>query len=607
MASRDNENNEGTVSDLSELPSCSYILDEAECSDAESEDESDGSVVVDLVDDAPVAQGDSLSLFAAQAVEEHELDILRLKRKFIKSPQQVQKECADLSPKLASCSLEESSNKRVRKALFQDDSGIEPSTLESTRTDSDSTLVESLPAAQPQQSQKDLETLFKSKNRGTYMLGRFKEFYGVAFSDITRPFKNDKTASNMWICALYYYVLDTEATAMQVLLKPQCSFVYLENIPGCLFLFLDFHVQKCRSTLFKWFQSNFNYNENRMLANPPRTRSPPAALYFIQRFQTRGAIREGDIPDFITDQCSVNQKEKPFELSQMVQWALDNGYTEEHLIALEYAMLAEIDGNAKAFLKANNQPKIVKDCSSMVRLYNQALLDKMTISQYLDKRCTECGDPVEDGWRVIVHFLRYQENEFLHFMHLMLDFLNHRPKKCTIVICGPSNTGKSYFATSLLTFLNGKVISFVNSTSQFWLSPLRGAKFAMIDDASLQFWRYADVYLRTLLDGNEVSLDAKHKNPLQVRAPPMLITTNEDIRNKDEFNYLRTRTAFLTFNKPFPMKADGTPLYKIDNITWTSFFRKFWRHLSLKNPEEEGDGEAVGTLRLYRGENSGSL
>lgn len=608
---RENNDNEGTVSDLSEVPSCSYILGEAECSEIDSEDESDGSVPVDLVDDASVEQGESLSLFVAQALQEHELEIQGLKRKFIKSPSQVQNECAALSPKLAECSLDENRGKKARRSLFSD-SGIETSTVETTEiTENTGTLSsDTTNISQPQatEPQKDLEAIFRCKNRLSYMLGRFRETVGVSFSDITRPFKNSKTASSLWVIALYYHTLDTELNALFVLLKPQCQFVFVEDHSGVVFIFADFHVQKCRATIFKWFTTNFSYNENKLLADPPRVRSGPAAIFYIQKFQKPGALRHGEIPDFIKEQCSLSsQLPVPFELSKMVQWAYDNNYTEEHQIALQYAMFADVDQNAKAFLRLNNQPKAVKDCQYMVRLYQQALTANMTISQFLDACCKEHGDPIENKWRDIIHLLRYQGTEFLQFMHVMLDFVHHTPKKCTMVICGPSNTGKSYFAASLNKFMKGHVLSFVNHGSHFWLSPIRGARVCLLDDATITFWRYADSFLRTMLDGNEISIDAKHRNPMQSRAPPMIITTNEDIKRKDEFSYLSTRTRFIYFNKPFPLRADGTPVYQIDSLTWTSFFRRFWRHLNLRDPDEEADGETTGPLRLYTEQDSGSV
>nr|QBA85129.1 putative early protein E1 [Tadarida brasiliensis papillomavirus] len=129
MASRasDNNNDEGTVD--SPLPGCSYILDEAECSDDGDDDEDvsgSGSVAEDLVDDASVEQGESLSLFNAQTVEEFERDLQSLKRKFTHSPLQSQGTCEELSPRLASVKLDGNRGKKARKHLsFQDDSGIE--------------------------------------------------------------------------------------------------------------------------------------------------------------------------------------------------------------------------------------------------------------------------------------------------------------------------------------------------------------------------------------------------------------------------------------------------------------------------------------------------
>lgn len=600
MASRDNENaygnqeNEGTVSQMSDVACSSFILSEAECSDGgDDEEDTEDSVAEDFVDDASVYKSDQLGKYHAQTVEEHENDIACLKRKFIESP--LQREVEKLSPRMAGVSLQSGRGKKARKSLFHDDSGIESSMETSQR------MSTPIAATVPQSSEVDLEQLFQSRNRHVHMFSRFKQLYGVGFTDITRVFKSDKTTSQYWVVAAYYLALDSEIAAMEVLLKPQCSFYYIDNNSGIIFFFLDYLVQKSRQTVFNWFTSNFHYNENRLLANPPRTRDLPAALFYYHKFMGSGGVQHGTIPTAILSQCSVTeQQNETFELSQMVQWALDNGLQDEHELALEYAIMAETDSNARAFLKQNNQPMIVKNCSTMVKHYKTALIAKMTTSQYLNKCCTDQGDADADKWREIIHFLRYQGTEFLPFMNKMHNFIHHKPKKSTLVFCGPSDTGKSFFAGSLNRFLNGNVLSFISNVSHFWLSPLRGARCCLIDDATHTFWRYADQNLRALLDGNEISIDSKHRNPIQTKAPPLLITTNEDIMRQDEYKYLQTRTMFIYFNKPFPLKSDGNPLYTINGQTWNSFFRKFWHHLNLRDPDEESDGETAGTFRLYR-------
>lgn len=605
---------EGTVDSLSEEPGCSYILGEAECSDGsedESEDDVDECMAEDFVDDASVAEGDSLSLFNAQTVEEHEHALQSLKRKFIRSPLQVQQDVKELSPRLASVSLEESRGKRARKQLFINDSGIDSGeiTAELSTLDSDATQIESTPVTQDKQprfSDKDLEVLFQNKNRTYHMYARFKQTFGVNFIDITRPFKNNKTTSGLWVVAMYYVALDSEITTMEVLLQQQCNYFYLENTDGIIFLFADFQVQKSRTTLINFFNHHFYYNENRILADPPKVRCVPAALFFFQR--CTGDKAHGPLPDFVTQQCSLqSQDNSQFDFSRMVQWALDHDYVDEPQIALEYAMLAEVDSNARAFLNLTSQPKIVKDCGTMVRHYKTALMNRMSMSQYIRSRCELHGETDPERWRRIVHFVRYQGQEFLPFMHAMMNFVHHRPKKCTIVFCGPPDTGKTFFASSLNSFLGGSVLSFCNYNSHFWLSPMRNSRVCFIDDATPQFWRYADTFMRTALDGHMISIDAKHKNPIQIKAPPLLITTNENITEQDEFKYLRTRCTYLFFNKQFPIKPDGKPLYDIDGATWKSFFIRFWRHLSLTDPDDESDGEAPTTLRLHTGKHPDPL
>ncbi|AAU11495.1 E1 [Erethizon dorsatum papillomavirus 1] len=580
---------------------CSYIVDQAECSDMEDEEDTEeGGSTEDFVDDAAVdnAAGEHLSLLQTQMRASDAQQIASLKRKYVKSPHLVQQEIIALSPKLEQCSLQRQVNKKARKQLFLDDSGISE-----TGTDLETTQVEGCNDAHA-----DLDRLFDERSRVLYMYRRFNDMYGVKYTDLIRAFKSDKTMSANWVVVCYVPLLEDGKAAAKHTLQQQCSWYFMEDRAGIQLFNVEFNAQKCRATVIKLFTKLFNFSSKRLMADPPKLRSAPACLFWYQKVLKKVGASYGELPDYIHTQCALGSGHVPvFELTKMVQWALDNNLTEESSIALKYAMLAEEDENAQAFLKSNNQPKLVKDCCTMVRMFQTALMRDMSISQYVDHRCNEVTEQVGEEWRSIVHFLRYQGVQFLSFMIDLKNLLHHKPKKCTIVVCGPPNTGKSYFVLSFVKFMNGCVISFVNYGSHFWLTPLRTARIGMIDDATNSFWKYCDTYMRTLLDGNDVSIDCKHRNPIQLRCPPLVITTNEDIKNDPQYKYLQTRLRFLYFNKPFPLHDRGDPVYKIESLQWASFFRKFWRHLDLTPLEEDTHGETATPLRLYTRENTDSL
>ena len=171
-------------------------------------------------------------------------------------------------------------------------------------------------------------------------------------------------------------------------------------------------------------------------------------------------------------------------------------------------------------------------------------------------------------------------------------------KKNCLLIYGPPNTGKSAFTMSLIRVLHGRVISFVNSRSHFWLQPMSECKIALLDDATDPCWVYMDTYLRNGLDGHVVSLDCKHKAPMQTKFPALLLTSNINVHNEVNYRYLHSRIKGFEFPNPFPMKADNTPEFELTDQSWKSFFTRLWNQLELSDQEDEGeeDGDSERTF-----------
>lgn len=621
-----------------EMPGCSswYFVDEAECSDKDGEDEYEQlfdeetqSNVSELIDDSLLEQGNSLALFQSQHASECEEQLARLKRKFLPSP--VREEIDSLSPRLEKVSLSPvKTKKKAKKSLFRgEDSGIassheascvdgEPAKVQSApdevdramEEDNEGSMLNSQQASQVDEDDIDSQELqnvlseepltvtriLKTANRRAFLLKTFKCTTGISFNEITREFKSDKTCSDSWVIALFA-VSEEVAESANVSLKTHCDFFYIKHLHHFAIMLVEFKAGKSRETVMKLFKTLFGSKEEQILANPPRTRSVPCALYWYQRIMSRFGYNHGEIPSWIHKQTlisHVQSEDRPFELSQMVQWALDNNFVEEHEIAFEYATIGREDHNAAAFLKSNSQPKHVRDCSIMVKHYLRAQMQKMTMAEYIHERCMECpGEEDPNLWREIVKFLRYQRVEFIPFLCALKYFFKKVPKKQCLVLTGPSNTGKSYFATSLIEFLKGRVISFANASSHFWIQPLGDAKIGLLDDATHPCWRYLDINMRNALDGNPFSLDCKHRSLVQMRLPPLLITSNIDVSKDDEFRYLATRLKIFCFERPFPFNSQGAAVFRLDKQSWRSFFRRFWIELDFPVQEdnpEDGEG-----------------
>ncbi|QGF19307.1 early protein E1 [Tadarida brasiliensis papillomavirus 1] len=598
---------------LLEAEECDKILGESSFEELFEKSDSETSLL-DLVDNASLAsgtEGNHLALFQAQTLQDSDLQVAKLKRKLLDTPEQ------DLSPVLEKVTITPKRANKAKKQLFPEDSGID---LENEASNiHEETQVEEAPASEEAVAgaradgggELTVESILKANNRRSLLCGKFKDYMGVSFTELARCFKSSKTCSPYWIAVIFGCRSDIEESA-RTCLQSSCVFFFVYSL-GPVNLFLcEFKASKSRDTLINLFTNLFYCRAETILAEPPRTRSITVALWWYTKLTSKIGVVYGSSPDWIAKQVLLDHQkatEQTFELSEMIQWALDNNFHDESEIAFEYALKATEDANAAAFLRCNNQPILVKNCAIMCRHYTTAMNAKMTMSEYIHKRCQAVGKlEKEEGWRQIIQFLRYQKVGFIAFMVAMKSFLKAKPKKQCICIHGPSNSGKSTFANSIMKFLNGKVISYANANSQFWISPLRDAKVGLLDDVTINCWRHMDIYFRTALDGHPISLDMKHKNLVQMRLCPLMITSNIDISNMDEFKHLASRIVFFEFPKEFPLEK-GSPVFELSNETWCSFFRQFWGHLDLSDQEEYSDdgGEPQQSFRVTADKNTGSL
>nr|AYA94148.1 MAG: E1 protein [Human papillomavirus] len=562
------------------------IVTEAECVDdvdtlSELFDaDTEASDISNLIDDDLDSgiQGNSLALFNRQVAEECDKAITDLKRKFIASPEHsVEK----LSPRLEAIQISPQRQSSSKRKLFQD-SGIDDETTNSI------IQVDSLGScALSQGISQDEHAILHSSNVRATLFAKFKSKYTVSFSELTRAFKSDKTCNNNWVIAVFA-VREELIEASKILLQQHCDYVQIIPSDFSAMYLVEFKHSKNRETVIKLMTQILNIRDIQILCDPPKVRSTAIAMFFYKKALLNVGFKYGAYPQWMAALTMVSHQmaaAETFKLSDMVQWAYDNEYTEECEIAYNYAQYAQENTNAAAFLESNQQVKFVKDCAAMVKLYRRQEMRNMSMGQWIDKCCgnVESGDK----WKIIARFLKYQNINMLSFLIAFKQFLKNIPKKCCIVIYGPPDSGKSYFCFSLIKLLQGKVVSFMNKSSHFWTQPLLDGKIGLLDDATYPCWTFLDTFMRNAFDGNSVSVDVKHKSLQQVRLPPMLITTNIDVLKEPTLMYLHSRLVCFEFANKMPVDDMGNPHFNITTECWAMFFRKFFRQLDLE--EEDGD------------------
>ncbi|ALP46947.1 E1 protein [Cervus elaphus papillomavirus 2] len=593
-----------------------FLLTEADCSDG-SEDAGDNetsqSDVSDLIDNSVCDQGNSRELFAKQQAAEFSSHIESVKRKLPLTSRKVLQEIS------SQCNTTPARHRPAKRRNLDDsgyaeDNAAEVVEVENSHFDHGSEGYGSLPTSQRQKGRdkenRDYKELLQTSNEKAGKLAKFKKAFDVSFTSLTRTFQSNKTCCSNWVAAVFG-ARDDVLEASKTLFQQHCDYFYLNCKTcslGCLGLYLfQFKSGKSRDTVKKLVCSLLDVEDIQLLLEPPKIKSVPAAVFWWKSGLSANAFSWGPMPDWVAAQTLITHtqaQETPFDLSVMVQWAYDHDLTDESKIAYYYARLATEEPNAAAFLRCNNQVKHVKECAQMTRYYKQAEMREMNMSQWIWKSI----ELIEDGgdWRNIVKFIRYQNINFVSFLTAFKDFLHGLPKRNCLTIYGAPNTGKSQFAMSLLKTLRGSVISYVNYKSHFWLQPLQNAKLAVLDDATGPTWTYFDTFLRNGLDGNPVSLDCKHRAPVQVSFPPLLITTNINVPSDEKYTYLHSRITFFEFPNPFPFNDDGSAVFALNELSWKSFFTRLWKTLGLTYPEEE-DGEPPSPFRCCARKADGDL
>ncbi|AOS89496.1 E1 protein [Rusa timorensis papillomavirus type 2] len=565
-----------------------FILTEAECTDndEDSDEESEKENIcdeVDFINDEAVIQGNSLEVFQTIEKKAGEQQLRNLKRKLL------------LSPSDNIQSRGETSESRAKRGLFRN--------IENEAVSPASAKHQVITPGGGDACQ--ITQLMRASNLQASMLGQFKNLIGVGFKELCRQFRHDKTTTTSWVAAVFGAREPLYESSCE-LLKEQCEYLLARRHTSdfysiCLYLF-TFKVAKCRQTVKALLKSMLNVDSAYMLCEPPKIQSSVCALYWFKQSLGHGCFIHGTMPAWLANQTVISHKTSAdpskFNFGEMVQWAYDLNFVEEATIAYHYALEAEHDGNAAAWLACSNQAKYVRDCCTMVRFYKHAEMAKLSISEYINRICNQCT--MQGTWMDIMRFLKFQNIEPITFVKSLKSWLRGVPKKNCILIVGPPDTGKSTFCNSLIKFLRGKVLTFAMHKSQFWMQPLYDCKAALLDDATDACLGYFDKYMRNMLDGYPVCIDRKHRAPTEIKAPPLLLTSNVDINAVDRYFYLRSRLTVFYFNEKMPLDEQGAPMFQFTDGTWKCFFKRLWARLELSEPEdEEGEDGSSRTLKCF--------
>lgn len=405
---------------------------------------------------------------------------------------------------------------------------------------------------------------------------KFKADTKVRFHDLVKSMKNEKTQQKNWIVYFFLGAKDSEVlTAVKTLLQQDSTNVAYGLYGSGSHLFCLEYIDQQRSVA----------GIKRIL----KTAGVVTALIgvpLIKKSVVIDWLRTETLPlknvlSFIKQIPLLDgEKKPPFKFDELVQFTALYKIKSLPELIYRYRLHAKDDINAQQWMECTCALKYAKDALQMVALNEQGELNQLTQTQYINQVLleNECGNHMN-----VSKFLLYQEILDAQFLNALRNWLHHRIKKCTLVFCGTPDSGKTMLGLALNKAVRGNITTWHSNSSNFWLQPLANSRFAMIDDATLQFWTYADTQLRTALDGNEVAIDCKYMPPVVTRFPSLVISTNYDIHeHKSQYEYLFNRCVMFRFHKKLTYRTgEETPALLVTAADITAYIQHHRETLDL--------------------------
>ena len=136
--------------------------------------------------------------------------------------------------------------------------------------------------------------------------------------------------------------------------------------------------------------------------------------------------------------------------------------------------------------------------------------------------------------------------------------INVKPKRNqeTIYIHGNSQTGKSIFIKTLFKKLFGPYIGEITKSNTFKFENLLKKKIAILDE--FEHYKIAMDILLKLLEGNEVTIDRKHKESKKTQLIKFIMISNNKLKVKDKMieEALNSRIKYFEFTGKFLNKRN---------------------------------------------------
>ncbi|QYW06039.1 E1 protein [Papillomaviridae sp. Seabass_c24797] len=412
-------------------------------------------------------------------------------------------------------------------------------------------------------------------------LAKFKEATKLSWHVLVRQIKSSTSKQPCW-CALIPGESREVKAKLAVLSQEQNVQTLMEGPT-----FFDLHM-----VMIEFFtpigKDQFQllclkYDLKALCINAPNPHKDVAVLVW----RNYCAIVKGDLPEWIKAKFQAETTETglnaEFKLKIAAQYCIDNDINDEAQFIYQYSQITGTDSNAKAWLNHNSCLKWAKDAVQLSIKMRAGREASMNPGEFVQHKIDQLPERT-GNFKKIDSLLLFQNIMPVSFANAVRKLLYRVPKKSVLCLVGKKDTGKSLISSTLSQFLGGKALGFQNHRSSFWLQPAINARLVVLDDATLSFWEYANVYLRTAFDGNSISVDAKNLAMKEIKFPPIIITSNYDIRNTEQFGdfgFLTNRVLFFSMQKE--LTSQQVQRWLPTSADWASWFFEYRQNLDIED------------------------
>lgn len=288
-------------------------------------------------------------------------------------------------------------------------------------------------------------------------------------------------------------------------------------------------------------------NVSKYIIGVPFTRKPAIREWMKCNYSVLTNQTERDCSWLFADTTQTTAKFNPEELILYCEETVPNSL--EVLIANYRQEAGKGNENAKAWIEMLGAYNHAQQCFKMWKASTRGREIQLSLLQFLTQRIEQFP---EGNVSQINALLGYQGINLYCFLATLRKWFAGKIKHSALVFVGPGNSGKSMFAEAFAIFMDGAILS-ISENNTFWKQGILGKRMGFIDDVTMAQWRYLDSSERRMLDGGVIAINKKFSDAIEQKMPPLLLTTNYDIREIDSsFDIVTNRLTWISFPKPLP-------------------------------------------------------